>query len=117
MALRNDHRHGFPPRTHCGKRTDSQVKRAPWAHESFPGKYNLGRTQMFLQQLGSYVCTGWGSEDRLCLLHHLVWAYKKERGDSTEATLWVALPTLHSQAEGSQAEGHSVAGQVIAVGA
>lgn len=71
---------------------------------------------MFLQQLGSYVCTGWGSEDRLCLLHHLVWAYK-ERGDSTEATLWVALPTLRSQAEGSQAEGHSVAGQVIAVGA
>lgn len=72
---------------------------------------------MFLQQLGSCVCTGWGSEDMLCLLHHLVWAYEKERGDSTEATLWVALLTLRSLAEGSQAEGHSVAGQVIAVGA
>lgn len=46
----------------------SQVKRAAWVHESFPGKYNLGRTQMFPQQLGSCVCTGWGSEDKLCLL-------------------------------------------------
>lgn len=72
---------------------------------------------MFLQQLGSYVCTGWGSEDRLCLLHHLLWAYEKKRGDRTEATLWGALPTLRSPAEGRQAEGHSVAGQVTAVGA
>lgn len=76
---------------------------------------------MFPQQLGSCVCTGWGSEDKLCLLRHLVWVTwcglaRRTSGNSTEATLWAALPVLHSPGEGSPAEGHSAAGQAAVWG-